>query len=122
MGRFFMAKTFENQRIRRVALADIVAMHNKEPMKFQLPEARHLNSVSVGDHVKVGVLNKEDLTKIAEHFWVRVTEISEDGQYTGYIDNEPEILLNLKIRDKLVFSRNNIMAALVYNKASTRAK
>lgn len=105
-----------NQRIRRVDLADIVAMHEKEPNTYQVPEVRHFKTLGIGDHVKVGILNKEDLTKIVEHFWVRVIELEVDGQYTGYLDNTPEILTDLKIKDKIVFTRRNIMAIMSYPK------
>lgn len=118
MGRFFMV----NQRIRRVELADIVALHNNEPRKYQIPETRHINSIGIGDHVKVGVLNKDDLSQIVEHFWVRVIEIAEDGRYTGYIDNDPEILKNLKKKDKILLERKNIMASLIYSKPFKKAK
>ena len=117
VGKYFMT----NQRIRRVDLADIFALHEKEPNSYQVPNENSVKKVCVGDHVKVGILNKE-LTQIVEHFWVRVIEIAEDGVYTGYLDNTPEILTDLKKKDKIVFTRKNIMATMIYPKQNTKAK
>lgn len=82
-------------------------MHIKNPKTFSIPSPEELQSIAVGDHVKLGFLaSHTNLGPGAERMWVLVTAPGE-----GTLANDP-VILNLKFGNPVKFHTNNVLSIM----------
>ena len=79
-------------------LTNCEKMHRRYPTTFEIPDEQDLDSLQVGDFVKVIVPG--------ERFWVIIRERTGDN-WIGQIDNDIE-QEQLKYGDLIQFTRHNI--------------
>jgi len=83
-----------------IQLVDAQQMAKTYPDSFKAPAQEELDSVKVGDCVKICINNKERL-------WVEVTAIG-GGQLKGRIDNHPVEIDDVTFGDSILFKKENI--------------
>jgi len=71
---------------------NIGKVHKKcaEKRKYQWQKNHKLSDVEIKDYVKIKFV-EENRT---EHMWIQITEILENGQLKGTIENEPVVIKN----------------------------
>ncbi len=92
-------------------LANLCDSHRSTESAFQ-----------IGQHVKVTLVPPEPVTlpcghtASSESIWVCVTDVNpipgEDTQYTGYIDNDPVVIKDLKWKDEITFTAKSVKQSL----------
>lgn len=86
---------------------DAVKMHEENPETFQIPSQEEIDSITIGDHVKVCIWDEHNQP---ERMWVEVILIAEKHIYfQGLLDNVPIGLEHVKYRDSLLFGPENIL-------------
>lgn len=76
------------------------------PEKFQIPDISIRVQGQVGCLAKIGFEHPE---WGGERFWVQITEVRENGQYVGRVDNDLEPIWGITYNDLVVFEPRHIM-------------
>lgn len=84
------------------------------PGKFEIPSPIEIEQLKVGDIVKV-IVEYDDLDvsnlnrQEAERLWIVIENIEKEN-FTGKIDNDPEVITSLHDGDRLKFRKEHIIA------------
>ncbi|WP_230515267.1 DUF2185 domain-containing protein [Teredinibacter turnerae] len=97
-----MQKTWE--------LEDVTKIAKNAPYTFYIPSNAVLESLSVGNIVKLmfSCDVENDKGWSAERMWVIITK-KEGSKYTGTLDNDPYYIPDLKYQEVIEFDETNIM-------------
>jgi len=84
-----------------IAFVDAQAMSMNYSKTFEAPNKEDLDSIKIGDFVKICVND--------ERFWVKVTDIKDDV-ITGQVDNDLVLNDKIKYNDTIDFPKKCIFA------------
>lgn len=88
-------------------------MNRKHPDTFEIPTDEEINSLAVGDHVKLLFVPNEGIKeKFGERMWVKINDIWEDNTFVGNLDNEPITISDLKHGDIIMFKSEHVAGTL----------
>ena len=76
--------------------------------KFYLPEREKRQNLRTGDIVKLIFRFEDDKFAQVERMWVIVSE-TNNGEFTGILDNEPFIKGCLNAGDEIKFNYKNVL-------------
>ena len=76
--------------------------------KFYLPECEKRQNLRTGDIVKLIFRFEDDKFAQVERMWVIVSE-TNNGEFTGILDNEPFIKGCLNAGDEIKFNYKNVL-------------
>ncbi len=76
--------------------------------KFYLPECEKRQNLRTGDIVKLIFRFKDGEFAQVERMWVVVSE-TNNGEFTGILDNEPFIKGCLNVGDEIKFNYKNVL-------------
>lgn len=81
------------------------------PDTFEIPEREELESLRIGDIVKLIFIPTDEFREEeecgGERMWVIITKI-DGNQYVGTLDNQPMVIHELEIGGLVRFKRENI--------------
>jgi hypothetical protein len=86
---------------------DAQAMHRKHPTTFEVPSAKQLTELKVGDFVKINANH--------ERFWVKLTRVN-GKKLEGVVDNKL-IQRGLKLGQKVRFETKHIYSVMAKRKS-----
>jgi hypothetical protein len=98
------------ETVKRPALTDCRAQHEKHPDTFHIPDERDLWSLGTGDFAKLIFTIPEGVDPdgmVGERMWVVIRERAGDD-FVGVLDNEPLCFDDLRLGDLIGFSAANI--------------
>lgn len=94
-------------------LEDISIESSKNPRHFLRPSEEEINSLKVGEMVRLFFVLKEQKDNCrAERMWVEIEHIKKD-KFIGYLTNQPFYIKDLQLGDLVEFNRNNIATIIV---------
>lgn len=89
-------------------LDDAVWRNQKDARHFIVPTTEEIQSLRVGDSVRMTFLPKDDTFGLpADKMWVKITEIDED-YYLGELQNQPQYLRRTDYGETVKFKKENI--------------
>jgi uncharacterized protein YegJ (DUF2314 family) len=88
----------------KYTLVDGVERNETNPDTFWIPSKEDKNSLSVGDMVKLGFLDKQGA---GERMWVEITE-KHEGSFKGILQNTP-LWIKLTHGDEVSFESKHII-------------
>lgn len=92
----------------KFALDDVESYKLEFCDKFYLPEREKRQNLRTGDIVKLIFRFEDDEFAQVERMWVVVSE-TNNGEFTGILDNEPFKKGCLKVGDEIKFNYKNVL-------------
>jgi hypothetical protein len=96
-------------------LANAEERHAEAPRSFFIPPREHRENLEVGRLVKLifEFAPPRDLNgtlRTGERMWAIVSEVRPDGTYLGDLDNDPDLVTELKPGDPIKFGPEHVVA------------
>ena len=91
-------------------LEDAQKIANEFPYTFYKPSEEVISQLKAGNQAKlIFTFRSEDPeAPRAERMWVEITEVTQNG-FSGYLDNDPAYIKDLKYKDPIEFSECHII-------------
>lgn len=85
-------------------LEDAQKIADQFPYTFYKPSREVISLLKVGNFAKLifGFKSDDSEAPRAERMWVKITDVT-DGRFTGYLDNDPAYIKDLKYKDPVEF-------------------
>lgn len=97
-------------RNRSWKLEDAQKIAEEFPYTFYKPSSEVVSQLSAGNQAKLIFEFESDDPEVprAERMWVEITAV-KDGEFSGYLDNEPAFIKDLKHKDPVAFRECHII-------------
>lgn len=97
-------------RNRSWILEDAQKIADEFPYTFYKPSSKVVSQLKAGNQAKLIFQFESDDPEAprAERMWVEITAV-EDGEFSGYLDNDPAFIKDLKHKDSVVFRECHII-------------
>lgn len=88
-------------------LVNALQMHNQHPETFEIPDLSEIQSLKVGDFVKL-IFTQDGHS---ERMWVQIKSI-DNQKYLGRLDNIP-ILIDIDLNEIVSFEQKHIINTII---------